>query len=74
MQHIYGKKASKFSDLKQSYGFLKRLGEEGQNVKIGSEINEILFLDDEKQKTIELQEEDNQKKLRKPRPRDVVNF
>lgn len=33
-------------EIKLSYGFLKRLEEDGQDVKIGSEINDILFLDE----------------------------
>lgn len=64
----------KVSEIKLTYGFLRRLEEEGQNVKIGSEINDILFLDEKEKAFKDKLEEDHKKKQRKPRPRDVVDF
>lgn len=62
------------SEIKLTYGFLRRLEEEGKNVKIGSEINDILFFEEKTKENKERLEEENAKKLKKPRPRDVVDF
>jgi hypothetical protein len=67
-------KRTQQGENKNSLGFLKRLEEEGHNVKINAELNEILFLDDEKRAAIEKLEEENQKKSRKPRPRDIFDY
>jgi hypothetical protein len=61
-------------EVRNSLGFLKRLEEEGQNVKISEELNGILNMDDEKRAIIEKLEEENSKKSKKPRPRDLYDF
>jgi hypothetical protein len=43
-------------------------------VKIGQEINDILFLEEKERENKERLEEENAKKSKKPRPRDVVDF
>ena len=68
------KRPMRLSEIKLSYGFLRRLEEEGQNVKIGQDINDILFLDEREKATKERLEEEHKRKLKKPRPRDVVDF
>jgi hypothetical protein len=65
---------SSIADIKLTYGFLRRLEEEGKNVKIGSEINDILFFEEKTQENKDRLEEENAKKSKKPRPRDVVDF
>ena len=64
----------KVSEIKLNYGFLRRLKEEGQNVNIGQEINDILYLDEKERATKERLEAEHRKKMKKPRPRDVVDF
>lgn len=67
-------KPQSMQDIKLTYGFLRRLEEEGKNVKIGSEISDLLFLEEKDKENKERLEEENAKKSRKPRPRDVVDF
>lgn len=43
-------------------------------MKIGSEISDILFLEEKDKENKERLEEENAKKTKKPRPRDVVDF
>lgn len=62
------------SEVKLAYGFLKRLEVDGQNVQIGSEINDVLFLEERSKAVKERLEEEHKKKAKKPRPRDVVDF
>jgi hypothetical protein len=76
--HISGgagpKKPKKVAEIMLEYGFLKRLEEEGKNVKIGAEINDILFLDERDREIKERLEEEHLRKAKKPRPRDIVDF
>ncbi len=67
-------KQQTIQDIKLTYGFLRRLEEEGKNVKIGNEISDLLFLEEKDNENKERLEEENAKKSRKPRPRDVVDF
>lgn len=67
-------KPQSIQDIKLTYGFLRRLEEEGKNVKIGSEISDLLFLEEKDKENKERLEEKDAKKSRKPRPRDVVDF
>ena len=67
-------KPQSIQDIKLTYGFLRRLEEEGKNVKIGSEISDLLFLEEKDKENKERLEEENAKKSKKPRPRDVVDF
>jgi hypothetical protein len=60
--------------VKLSYGFLRRLEEEGCNVNIGADINDILYLDEREREIKEKMEEDALKKSRKPRPRDIIDI
>jgi hypothetical protein len=62
------------ADVKLAFGFLRRLEEEGYNVNIGAEINDILFLEEKEREIKQKMEEDHAKKSRKPRPRDMVDF
>jgi len=64
----------KVSQIKLSYGFLRRLEEEGQQVKISADINDILYLDEKEQAFKERLEEEHKKKLKKPRPREIIDF
>lgn len=68
------KKPKKVAEIMLEYGFLKRLEEEGKNVKIGTEINDILFLDERDREIKERLEEEHLRKAKKPRPRDIVDF
>lgn len=43
-------------------------------MKIGSEISDLLFLEEKDKENKERLEEKDAKKSRKPRPRDVVDF
>ncbi len=74
-RHTQAKKiAKRVADIKLSFGFLRRLEEEGYNVNIGTDINDILFLDEREREIKEKMEEEALKKSRKPRPRDIIDF
>ena len=53
---------------------MRRLEEEGQAVNISNEINDILYLDEKEREIKERIEEEQLKKSRKPRPRDILDF
>ena len=67
-------KKKKISEIKLTYGFLRRLEEEGKNVKIGQEINDILFMEEKEKAIKERLEEEQKRKMKKPRPREIVDF
>jgi hypothetical protein len=64
----------RLADIKQSFCFLRRLEEEGKNVNIGNEINDILYMDEKEREMKEKMEEEHLKKSRKPRPRDIIDY
>lgn len=64
----------KVSEVKQAFGFLRRLEEEGKNVKMSQDINDILFIEEKEREIKEKIVQDQLKKSKKPRPRDVIDF